>query len=335
MSSDNNFIFLQAGGYGDVFVHNGLAFKFYHHPGIEKKEFSIVESIRNQISVSGREFKHLLSQYEATYIPKETVTKVYSLNFSGHPEPLKKIEMNYKRYNKVPCLQTNYVEGLDGISFHEKHGLLNEPLAIHLMILTLEALEEFHSLGYLHRDVKPENFIINERVIDGRSVYEVTLIDYGLASSMKSLTPNGYIEDRRLADINHQWHIDTTAYKAGRYYVSSELYSVGVMFMGFTGCRLRYHSKFMELLRKITSNDFVQRGSLEDALSCLRDFQFELSTPIVSRTISTRSMSSKSFSWTHDNDDKIEAVEEKNANEKSFLDLLLDGMAGLAVAFEG
>lgn len=278
MISENDFVFLQSGGFGDVFVNNGLAFKFYHYPGIDKKEFSNVESIRDQMRVSEREFKHLLSQYETAYFPKETVTKVYSTNFVYHTEPLKKIETNYRRYNKVPCLQTNYVEGMDGISFHEKHGLLCEPLAIHLMILTLEALEEFHSLGFLHRDIKPENFIINERVIDGRTEYEITLIDYGLASSMKSLTDNGYIEDRRLAGITYQWHMDTAAYKVGRYYVSSELYSVGVMFMGFTGCRLRYHSKFMELLRKITSNDFVQRGSLEEALSCLRDFKFDLST---------------------------------------------------------
>lgn len=42
-----------------------------------------------------------------------------------------------------------------------------------IMKQILSGLDYLHSKGYLHRDVKPENFIINEKTL------EVKMIDFG------------------------------------------------------------------------------------------------------------------------------------------------------------
>ncbi|KAK0412755.1 hypothetical protein QR680_006387 [Steinernema hermaphroditum] len=48
--------------------------------------------------------------------------------------------------------------------------------ALRLAMATLEALEELHSLGYIHRDVKASNFAITER----HGEVQVYLLDFGL-----------------------------------------------------------------------------------------------------------------------------------------------------------
>jgi serine/threonine protein kinase len=50
---------------------------------------------------------------------------------------------------------------------------LNEEEIKVIMRQVLSALDYLHTKGYLHRDVKPENFIINEKTL------EVKMIDFG------------------------------------------------------------------------------------------------------------------------------------------------------------
>jgi serine/threonine protein kinase len=328
MDSSERIRYVETGGFGDVFIKDDTAFKFYHQPGTEKKEFANTESIRHRMRTSGRSFKHLLTYYETSYYPKATVTQVYRYNFPSQSEHMKKFEVNYKRCKKVPCLQMNYVQGLDGIAFHQKFGLLAEPLAIHLMIQLLEALDEFHSLGFLHRDVKPENLIITERIVDGKTNYHLTLIDYGLASAIPADTDRGHIDDRRLLDITYQWHMDVAAYQQGRYYVSSDLCSVGKIFLGLTGCRLRYRSKFMELLRKITSNNFIRRGSLEEALTRLRECEFE-SLTVKPSSVRTASTVSSRASFSLENKDGRKETETSRHRENSIVEFIRDGLAAM------
>ncbi|KAI8104432.1 hypothetical protein M9434_002988 [Picochlorum sp. BPE23] len=52
-----------------------------------------------------------------------------------------------------------------------------------MYVQMIDALESLHELGHLHRDVKPENFMIRRR--QGREE-EVVLIDYGLVQSIEA-----------------------------------------------------------------------------------------------------------------------------------------------------
>lgn len=45
-----------------------------------------------------------------------------------------------------------------------------------MMVEMITRLEEFHNCGYLHRDIKPDNFCLG-----GRNLQEVFLIDFGLS----------------------------------------------------------------------------------------------------------------------------------------------------------
>ncbi|KAI0559339.1 Serine/threonine protein kinase Rhodoplastic [Gracilaria domingensis] len=59
-----------------------------------------------------------------------------------------------------------------------------EPLALQVCAQVLNALRYMHSLGYAHRDVKPENIMFTEKPFyaDGK-LSSVKLIDFGLASA--------------------------------------------------------------------------------------------------------------------------------------------------------
>jgi non-specific serine/threonine protein kinase len=73
-----------------------------------------------------------------------------------------------------------YVEG-DLISRRIERGPLPYPEAIEIAMQVADALDEAHSLGIIHRDIKSSNLIINER---GR----VKILDFGLA---KMVGPTG------------------------------------------------------------------------------------------------------------------------------------------------
>lgn len=48
-------------------------------------------------------------------------------------------------------------------------------IAIQLLIEMLTAIEEVHNAGFIHRDVKPSNFVLSQ---DFKKVY---IVDFGLA----------------------------------------------------------------------------------------------------------------------------------------------------------
>ncbi len=57
----------------------------------------------------------------------------------------------------------------------EKTQIQNKVSFNEICIQMIEALEQIHSCNYLHRDVKPDNFMIKD--------HRVKLIDFGLATS--------------------------------------------------------------------------------------------------------------------------------------------------------
>lgn len=65
------------------------------------------------------------------------------------------------------------------------------PTALRLSLEMLSALEELHALGFVHRDVKPSNFVLHEE--DDRT--RVFLVDFGLCRQYKQ--PSGEVKPPR------------------------------------------------------------------------------------------------------------------------------------------
>lgn len=93
----------------------------------------------------------------------------------------------------LPYLVMEYVDGTDASRLVKEHGPLAVGRAVAITCQLLGALAYAHEQGYVHRDVKPSNLLI-QRVADGGEV--VKLADFGLsrayqASRMSGLTEEG------------------------------------------------------------------------------------------------------------------------------------------------
>ncbi|KFD49196.1 hypothetical protein M514_09918 [Trichuris suis] len=66
--------------------------------------------------------------------------------------------------------------------------------SLRIAIQCIEAVEEVHSIGYLHRDIKPDNLAIDVDEANARTIY---LLDFGLAR--RYLTLSGEVRKARLS----------------------------------------------------------------------------------------------------------------------------------------
>jgi eukaryotic-like serine/threonine-protein kinase len=79
-----------------------------------------------------------------------------------------------------PYLVMEFLEGQDVGQLIAEHGRLQPSLAIDLVIQACEALAEAHSLGIVHRDIKPTNLFLTSRP-DGSVLLKI--LDFGISKS--------------------------------------------------------------------------------------------------------------------------------------------------------
>ena len=82
--------------------------------------------------------------------------------------------------NGVPYMVMEFLDGQDLGDLLKERGVLPVPWAVELMLQTAEALAEAHSLGIVHRDVKPTNLFVTWRP-DGTALIKV--LDFGISKS--------------------------------------------------------------------------------------------------------------------------------------------------------
>jgi serine/threonine-protein kinase len=82
--------------------------------------------------------------------------------------------------NGVPYMVMEYLEGHDLGELIKQRGVLPAQWAVELMLQTAEALCEAHSLGIVHRDIKPTNLFVTWRP-DGTALIKV--LDFGISKS--------------------------------------------------------------------------------------------------------------------------------------------------------
>jgi serine/threonine-protein kinase len=86
--------------------------------------------------------------------------------------------------NNVPYMVMEYLEGHDLGELLDERGSLGLTWAVELTLQACEALAEAHSIGIIHRDVKPTNLFVTWRP-DGSALIKV--LDFGIS---KALTGN-------------------------------------------------------------------------------------------------------------------------------------------------
>jgi len=84
----------------------------------------------------------------------------------------------YGVFNGAPCVVLEFVEGQQLDKFLREYGALPFEYAINMINQVLEALEEAHSKGIIHHDIKPANIM----VIQNSDPPVVRLIDFGIAT---------------------------------------------------------------------------------------------------------------------------------------------------------
>ena len=82
--------------------------------------------------------------------------------------------------NGTPYMVMEYLEGHDLGALISQRGKIALPWTCDLMLQTAEALAEAHSLGIVHRDVKPTNLFVTWRP-DGTALIKV--LDFGISKS--------------------------------------------------------------------------------------------------------------------------------------------------------
>lgn len=85
-------------------------------------------------------------------------------------------------------------ENLAELRKQQPNGTFSMCTSLRLGIQMIEALEGIHELGFVHRDVKPANFVMGHRA-DARKRGRAYLIDFGLARKYR--LPNGTIRPPR------------------------------------------------------------------------------------------------------------------------------------------
>ncbi|MDB5213305.1 MAG: hypothetical protein JWO86_1232 [Myxococcaceae bacterium] len=86
-----------------------------------------------------------------------------------------------KLKNGEPYMVMEYLDGKDLDEVVRTNGPMPPHMAVDFMLQACEAFAEAHSLGMIHRDIKPKNLFLAQTV-DGRPLVKV--LDFGLAKTI-------------------------------------------------------------------------------------------------------------------------------------------------------
>ena len=93
---------------------------------------------------------------------------------------------DYFEENNTAYMVMNYIDGITLIDYLEsKGGKVGVDEALGIFIPILDALKEIHSTGILHRDISPDNILINKKG-------QVVLIDFGAARQAMNQLSKGF-----------------------------------------------------------------------------------------------------------------------------------------------
>ena len=150
-------------------------------------------------------------------------------------------------------ISMEYFEGADGKSYLERNGRMSIGDFLRVAQRLTSALDACHRLKVVHRDLKPQNILINERC-------DVKIVDFGISkmNTMSDLTRTGTV-------FGTPQYLAPELFRSSRADPRSDIYALGATYYEFLTGRPPYPA--MSLGAVLTQQ---LRGEIEP-LSSFRD----------------------------------------------------------------
>ena len=142
--------------------------------------------------------------------------------FNEHPNSVKTVEFDHDE--DIYYMAMEYIDGFTIDQIIEQKGKFTEKETVKYILDLLSIIEYIYSKGYLYRDLKPQNAMINE-------ADELILLDYGIC------LPKDAAVDDSFEDVEGSPHFLPPERLTGEGEdIRSEIYSIGMlMFYMLTG----------------------------------------------------------------------------------------------------
>lgn len=161
-----------------------------------------------------------------------------------HPHIVQIIEVGEVSGN--PYYVMDYVDGSPLDSYVAKQQLSPEQIA-KVISQVAEAVHHFHSRGILHRDLKPDNILVDEHG-------EPKIIDFGVAKEMSN-NKDSMTRDGAIIGTPHYMSPEQAFGKVLELDIRADVYALGAILYRLLSGRTPYSSGALSLILKIQTTD--------------------------------------------------------------------------------